>query len=282
MSQMCPLFRGSTVFLNEYHKSMAEMIFADSHHKLIRWGMVTHGSIDGYSRLILYLKCTGNNRSTTVYELFVQAASNFGLPSRVRSDQGLENVAVAQYMIEKRGSERRSMLTGSSTHNQRIERLWRDMHSSVTVLFYKLFYYLEEQDLLNPLDQLHLWALHYVYLPRINRSLTEFIHSWNHHPMRSAGHKTPQQLFTAGYLVMQASNITALDFADPVDMNYGVDPGIEVVPDNNVTIPENPINFLEADMQVLASTINPLEVSDNHGIDLYEQTLQLISTFTQT
>ncbi len=139
--------------------------------------MVTHGAIDGFSRLLLYLKCTPNNRSTTVHELFLTAVQNFSLPSRVRSDQGLENVAVAQYMLEKRGSERRSMLTGSSTHNNRIERLWRDMHSCVTLLFYKLFYYLEQQDLLNPLDNLHLWTLHYVYIPRINRSLTEFINS---------------------------------------------------------------------------------------------------------
>ena len=30
----------------------------DGHHKLIRWKLVTHGGIDGYSRLIVYLKCS--------------------------------------------------------------------------------------------------------------------------------------------------------------------------------------------------------------------------------
>ena len=80
-------------------------IYIDSHHKLIRWRMVTHGAIDGYSRVVLYLKCTSSNRATTVYELFLVAVQNFNLPSRVRSDQGLENVLVARHMIESRGSE---------------------------------------------------------------------------------------------------------------------------------------------------------------------------------
>ena len=96
-------------------------------------------AIDGYSRLVLYLKCMPNNRSSTVYELFLNAIQLYNLPSRVRSDQGSENMMVARHMIEKRGGERRSMLTGSSTHNQRIERLWKDMHGCVTVLFYKIF-----------------------------------------------------------------------------------------------------------------------------------------------
>ena len=70
---------------------------------------------------------------------------------------------VAQHMIERRGAERRSIITGSSVHNQRIKRLWRDMHRCVTVLFYKLFYFMEHHDLLDPLNEMHLYALHYVF-----------------------------------------------------------------------------------------------------------------------
>ena len=49
-----------------------------------------------------------------MYNLFLGAVDHFGLPSRVRSDQGGENVAVAQCMLERRGTNRGSMLTGSS------------------------------------------------------------------------------------------------------------------------------------------------------------------------
>ena len=38
----------------------------------------------------------------------------FGLPSRIRIDKGVENVNIAQFMLEKRGIDRRSVLTGSS------------------------------------------------------------------------------------------------------------------------------------------------------------------------
>ena len=245
--------------------------------------MVTHGAIDGYSRVVLYLKCTSNNRATTVYELFLVAVQNFNLPSRVRSDQGLENVLVARHMIESRGSERHSMLTGSSTHNQRIERLWRDMHSSVTLLYYRLFYHLEQQDLLDPLNNLHLWALHFVYLPRINRSLKEFILSWNNHPMRTTCHKSPQQLYTAGSLLLQNSNIEAFDSAEDVHDNYGIDPTyISSTPNSElVDVPVNPVKFSQTDLQTLQLNVNPLGASDNYGIDYYEQCLQIISTFNQ-
>ena len=247
--------------------------------------MVVHGAIDGYSRLVLYLKCASNNRSTTVYECFLNAVQNFGLPSRVRSDEGTENVLVATYMLEKRGSERNSMLTGSSTHNQRIERLWRDMHSSVTILYmyYKMFYFLEEQSLLDPLDELTLWALHYVYIPRINRSLTQFCNSWNNHSIRTALHKTPQQLFTAGCLLLEHSNMEAFDLNDSVDEEYGIDPdsNLPMDTDYGIVVPENRISFSNSDIQSLKEAINPLGPSDSHGIDIYEQTLQYISMLRQ-
>ncbi len=55
-------------------------------YKLIRWRFVVHGSIDGYSRLITYLKCSPSNKASTVYDSFD------GVPKHVRSDHGRENV----------------------------------------------------------------------------------------------------------------------------------------------------------------------------------------------
>lgn len=256
-------------------------LFADSHHKLIRWRIVIHGAIDGYSRLITYLSASTNNEAKTVYELFLLAVQKHQLPSRVRSDQGTENVLVAQHMIERRGAERHSMITGSSVHNQRIERLWRDMHKSVTILFYKLFYFLEHYCLLDHLNERHLWALQYVFVPRINRSLQQFVNSWNNHPIRTASHKSPQQLFTAGCLLLQNSQISALDFFHSVDDLYGVDPDGPIPhTDQGVSVPRTSINFSDSDIQQLKRTVDPCGISENYGFDLYEETIKFISTLT--
>ena len=58
------------------------------------------------------------------------AVDEYGLPERVWSDLGGENVEVWRFMIEQHSSES-SVITGSSTHNERIERLWRDVTRSV-------------------------------------------------------------------------------------------------------------------------------------------------------
>ena len=111
--------------------------------------------------MIVYMKCSDNNRATTVYEEFCRAVQSYSLPSRLRCDQGRENILIAAHMLEHRGSEQQSDIVGSS---QRIERLWRDMHRCVTQLFYRLFYHLEYHNLLDPNNEAHLSALHYVFL----------------------------------------------------------------------------------------------------------------------
>ncbi|KAJ4473970.1 hypothetical protein C8J55DRAFT_376515, partial [Lentinula edodes] len=40
---------------------------------LIRWGIIIHGFIDGYSRLITGLRASNNNRGQTVLSLFISA-----------------------------------------------------------------------------------------------------------------------------------------------------------------------------------------------------------------
>lgn len=188
------------------------ILFADGCHKLVRWRFIVHGGIDGFTRMVVYLHCSTNNRAITVYNHFLEAAYHFGLPSRVRSDQGRENYYVALHMLRHRGLDRGSMLVGSSTHNQRIERLWRDLFRCVLRLYYRLFYFLESLGHLQPLNEIHLYALHYVYLPRINQSLKLFVRGWNEHGIRTANNQSPRQLFTAGVLHLHNSNLTAMDF----------------------------------------------------------------------
>lgn len=64
----------------------------DGNHKLVRWKFVVHCCVDGYSRMIIYAHCADNNRADTVLRLFTERVGHFGLPSRVRSDHGLENL----------------------------------------------------------------------------------------------------------------------------------------------------------------------------------------------
>ncbi len=180
--------------------------------------------MDGYSRLSLYLHCSDNNRASTVYASFLKAVQKYGLPSRVRSDEGGENTLVGRHMIECRGEDRGSMIVGSSVHNQRIERFWRDMHRCVTQLYYRLFYHLEYEGLLDNLNEKHLYALHAVYMPRINKSLTEFGDGWNNHSIRTEHGKTPNQLFTQGMLAMRHFGLASVDFFDSVtDDMYGIE-----------------------------------------------------------
>ena len=124
-----------------------------------------------------------------------KGVEQWGLTSHVRCDYGMEYFYVGQYMIDHRGEGRGSILTGSSVHNSRVEIAHRDIYSGVLAFYVRIFEAMEDEGILDILDNVHLYILHYVFIPRINRSLDEFFQQMNNHPVSSENNQSPLQMW---------------------------------------------------------------------------------------
>ncbi|KAF7645265.1 hypothetical protein LDENG_00207310, partial [Lucifuga dentata] len=75
----------------------------DGNHKLIRWKLVVHGAMDGYSMMLTFCHCSNNNH-TAVKEIFSTAVCQFGRPLHIRTDHGGENIQIWEEMRAQRGN----------------------------------------------------------------------------------------------------------------------------------------------------------------------------------
>jgi hypothetical protein len=248
----------------------------DTNHKLIRWHFVIAGGVDGFSRFVVFLRCIDNNKSQTIFQCFKSGVDKYGIPLRVRSDQGLENYDVAKLMLEARGKN--GMITGKSTHNQRIERLWRDVFEGVLCFFYDLFYFMEDEGILDPFNEIHIIALHVVFMHRINDKLDVWRNAWALHRLRTV-RSSPYRLFMSGVINAQV-------YQNP-RQNINTDTSLTTNNENTITEQlqqENPRPVFESLTPVLNDICRQeLQIqcprnwnSSNFGIDVYLRAVQII------
>ena len=65
---------------------------------------------------------------------------------------------------------------------------------------------MEEINILDPDNDIYLFCLHYIFIPRINRHLEMWKAAWIRHSVRSEHNKTPEQLYTCGLQSIAYSN----------------------------------------------------------------------------
>jgi len=264
--------------------------------KLVRWGFVIQAGIDGYSRIIVYAKCSLDNKAETTLTLFTAAERVYGKPSRVRCDYGKENIRVAEHMLRTRGLNRGSIITGPSNRNQRIERVWRDCRRSAITFFSRLFRHMEEREQCLELDNpVHMFSLQYVYQARIQTMLDQWVASWNSHPVAGCGNLSPLQMREAGFLQRFGHTSitgTAHDVFDPIlpeetsEENYGVDWTQDAPSDDEsqshqppaTDVPSYSLPGRVSPEQAIAALqkINPNDNDNNSGITLYKRCVKLL------
>ena len=98
---------------------------------------------------MVFARCSSNNRAETNHNLFLQALSMYGRPSKVRTDLGGENVNIWRDMTAFWGEARAPVLVGKSVHNQRIERHNRAINEQLLSTFRQQFYQLESEGVLD-------------------------------------------------------------------------------------------------------------------------------------
>jgi len=147
--------------------------------------------------------------------------TRYGIPDRIRSDQGGENIGVIAFMIREHSGlihgHPRPAIVGTSVRNQRIEAFFNHVNTAVTDAYKRTF---DEWAFRYPdwfPNGLGIrFCLQYLFLERINEDIDRFVNIWNNHRMGHLSNRTPFQVFTDP----QANRIN-IPYAP--DDTYGVD-----------------------------------------------------------
>ena len=252
--------------------------------------MVIHGAIDGYSRLIIYMRIHTNNRADTMVKDFAKGLKDFGVPSRVRADHGGEFAHVNKLMNNINEDNHVSFIKGKSVHNQRIERLWRDVFTKVSNKFYNIFNIMENNGILDINNATHLAVLHYVFPERIQNELSLWRKAHNFHPVRTERNQSPLQLWhKATQMSSSHQQYTALSnifVRDPNEylpiLDFYENPENLAEPaDIKNVLPRFILPLTEEQIEVLKTT-HPFDGASEHdGVDIYGKVLQYVINATE-
>lgn len=236
---------------------------------MIYWHFVIHRAIDGYSRMITFLKCSSNNTASTVFTYFLTAVEAHGLLARIRTDFDGENIDIWHCMIKQHDTNE-CVLVGASVHDERIEQLWHDVFRCVLSVFRDIFQQMERDEVLDCLNEVDIFCLHHIYLPRINSVIRDFTESWNNHPISTEHNLTPNQLYIRGFIQQGYTPVLPLTTTSSRPTRR-----LPFEPGDTVCVPRStfsPCSTLQSEL----SSIDLLASTSDFGYSLYAQTVEVV------
>eukprot|EP00794_Sanderia_malayensis_P013230 gene13230-14588_t len=106
-----------------------------------------------------------------------------------------------------------------------VDPINRALRRTVSIVRRTIFYYMEQINILDPLNPTHLYCLHATFLPRLNEVLQELLHDWNNHPMSSASNMSPDQLWHLGLANYRNQDVENFNLLTNYDWDsFGIDP----------------------------------------------------------
>ena len=146
---------------------------------------------------------------------------------------------------------------------------------ALVIFLYSFLSHMEQNGILESTNIIDLFCLHYIFCPRINHQLSLFVEAWNHHPLRTEGNWTPQQIWVNDMISQDNAENTAVRDIFEEDMQvsdlYGEDPGGP--PPNNfdlgsVEVPDTILPINGSQLEAI-SHIQPLSERNDYGVSLY-------------
>lgn len=135
---------------------------------------------------------------------------------------------------------------------------------------------LEEDGLLDISDVVHLFGVHYIFVPRLRADLDTFTEGWNNHPLRTEGGLTPEQLWCMGHLQDLDEGEKLEDLQDAgIDWESAM---LQEDSNSTVMVPEIACPLDDEALDELQRAVDPLEHSQSHGRDLYTRFLHCVSS----
>lgn len=139
---------------------------------------------------------------------------------------------------------------------------------------------MEDSGILNPINEADLFVLHYVFIPRINACIQQFVSAWNHHPLRTERGLSPLQLWQRGMISASPHWQEEILSGFSVPPDYGVEDCRHLFgsgfDQGSVVIPRINISLTTQQFVLLQDMYSPLEHSDEGRMDIFVYVRQYI------